>query len=61
LLRSLPTKIDCALLIASEEIDPLRGCRPMMKLSDGRLISTATRRKVIEFPTGGSRVEQNAS
>jgi ABC-type methionine transport system ATPase subunit len=61
LLRSLPAKIGCALLIASEEIAPLRGCRPMMKLSDGRLISTATRRKVIEFPTGGSRAEQNAS
>jgi lipoprotein-releasing system ATP-binding protein len=61
LLRSLPTKIGCALLVASEEIAPLRGCRPMMKLSDGRLISTATRRKVIEFPNGGNRAEQNAS
>jgi ABC-type ATPase involved in cell division len=50
LLRSLPKKIGCSLLIASEEIEPLRGCRPMMSLSDGRLTSTTNRRKVIEFP-----------
>jgi ABC-type branched-subunit amino acid transport system ATPase component len=50
LLRSLPKKIGCALLIASEEIAPLRGCKPMMNLSDGRLTSPTNRRRVIEFP-----------
>jgi len=53
LLRSLPEKIGCSLLIASEEVTPLRGCRPMMSLSDGHLTSTGTRLKVIDFPTGG--------
>lgn len=50
LLRSLPERVGCALLIASEEPAALRGCRPMMSLSDGRLSSTASRRKVIDFP-----------
>lgn len=54
LLRSLPKKIGCSLLIASEEVAPLRGCKPMMSLSDGRLLSTTKRRKVIAFPGGGS-------
>ncbi|MGE5700780.1 MAG: ATP-binding cassette domain-containing protein [Arthrospira platensis] len=53
LLRSLPEKIGCSLLIASEEVTPLRGCRPVMSLSDGQLTSTASRLKVIDFPTGG--------
>lgn len=50
LLRSLPEKIGCALLIASEEVSALRGCKPMMSLSGGQLSSTASRRKVIDFP-----------
>jgi ABC-type methionine transport system ATPase subunit len=50
LLRSLPEKVGCALLIASEEVSALRGCKPMMSLSDGRLSSTTSRRKVINFP-----------
>jgi ABC-type branched-subunit amino acid transport system ATPase component len=53
LLRSLPERIGCSLLIASEEVTPLRGCRPIMSLSDGHLTSTAARLKVIEFPTDG--------
>jgi ABC-type multidrug transport system ATPase subunit len=61
LLRSLPKKTGCALLIASEEITPLRGCKPMMSLSGGRLTSTATRRKVIDFPTGGGPSAKQAS
>jgi lipoprotein-releasing system ATP-binding protein len=61
LLRSLPKKIGCALLIASEEVTPLAGCKPMMSLSDGRLTSTASRRKVIDFPTGGSLSGKTAS
>lgn len=52
LLHSLPERIGCSLLIASEEVTPLRGSRPMMTLSGGHLTSTATRRKVIDFPTG---------
>jgi ABC-type methionine transport system ATPase subunit len=60
LLRSLPEKVGCALLIASEEVSALRGCKPMMSLSDGRLSSTTSRRKVIDFP-GGDAHEQNAS
>lgn len=55
LLHSLPERIGCSLLVASEEVTPLRGCRPMMTLSGGQLISTATRRKVIDFPAGVSR------
>lgn len=50
LLRSLPKKVGCALLIASEEVSALRGCKPMMSLSGGQLSSTASRRKVIDFP-----------
>lgn len=50
LLRSLPEKVGCALLIASEEVSALRGCKPMMSLSGGQLSSTASRRKVIDFP-----------
>jgi ABC-type methionine transport system ATPase subunit len=60
LLRSLSEEIGCALLIASEEVSALRGCRPMMSLADGRLSSTASRRKVIDFPGSGIH-EQNAS
>jgi ABC-type methionine transport system ATPase subunit len=59
LLRLLPEKVGCALLIASEEVSALRGCKPMMSLSDGRLSSTASRRKVINFP-GSDTYEQNA-
>ncbi|HTC60147.1 MAG TPA: ATP-binding cassette domain-containing protein [Solirubrobacteraceae bacterium] len=55
LLHSLPKKIGCALLIASEEVSALRGCKPMMSLSGGKLSSTTSRRKVIEFPGGGSQ------
>jgi ABC-type cobalamin/Fe3+-siderophores transport system ATPase subunit len=54
LLRSLPKEIGCALLIASEEVSALRGCKPMMGLSGGQLSSTASRRKVIDFPTPSS-------
>jgi putative ABC transport system ATP-binding protein len=50
LLLSLPEKVGCALLIASEEVSALRGCKPMMSLSGGRLSSTTSRRKVIDFP-----------
>jgi len=53
LLRSLPEKIGCALLIASEEATPLRGCKPMMSLAYGQLSSTMSRRKVIDFPSPG--------
>jgi ABC-type methionine transport system ATPase subunit len=55
LLRSLPAKVGCALLIASEEPTALRGCKPMMSLSDGRMTSTASRRKVIDFPGGNTQ------
>ncbi len=55
LLHSLPKKIGCALLIASEEVSALRGCKPMMSLAGGQLSSTTSRRKVIEFPGGGSQ------
>lgn len=51
LLRSLPEQVGCALLIASEEVSALRGCKPMMSLGGGQLSSTASRRKVIDFPT----------
>jgi ABC-type branched-subunit amino acid transport system ATPase component len=61
LLRSLPKKIGCALLIASEEVTPLAGCKPMMNLANGHLTSTASRRKVIDFPTGGSSSGKKAS
>jgi ABC-type methionine transport system ATPase subunit len=61
LLRSLPKKIGCALLIASEEVTPLAGCKPMMTLSNGRLTSTASRRKVIDFPASGTPPGKTAS
>lgn len=61
LLRSLPEKVGCAMLIASEEVSALRGCKPMMSLSDGRLTSTASRRKVIDFPTSLSGGGQDVS
>jgi ABC-type ATPase involved in cell division len=58
LLHSLPERLGCALLIASEGASPLRGCKPMMSLGGGQLSSTTSRRKVIDFPSssaGGSR------
>ena len=64
LLRSLPEKVGCALLIASEEPSALRGCKPMMSLSGGRLSSTTSRRKVIDFPgspSSGGAYGQDAS
>jgi ABC-type ATPase involved in cell division len=63
LLRSLPEKVGCALLIASEEVSALRGCKPMMSLSGGRLSSTTSRRKVIDFPgpSSGEVSGQDAS
>jgi ABC-type methionine transport system ATPase subunit len=60
LLHSLPEKVGCALLIVSEEVTALRGCKPMMSLSNGQLTLPASRRKVIEFPGGGTH-GQNAS
>lgn len=51
LLRSLPERVGCALLIASEDVSPLRGCKPMMSLGGGQLSSTTSRRKVIDFPS----------
>lgn len=58
LLHSLPERLGCAVLIASEEVTPLRGCKPMMSLGNGQLSSTTSRQKVIEFPrspAGGNR------
>jgi ABC-type lipoprotein export system ATPase subunit len=60
LLRSLPRQIGCALLIASEDVTALRGCKPMMSLSNGRMTTTASRHKVIDFPGVGAQ-EQNVS
>lgn len=54
LLRSLPERVGCAVLIASEEFTPLRGCKPMMNLGGGQLWSTTSRRKVIDFPSGSA-------
>jgi ABC-type lipoprotein export system ATPase subunit len=63
LLRSLSEQVGCALLIASEEVTALRGCKPMMSLSGGRLSSTTARQKVIDFPASSSAGahEQDAS
>jgi ABC-type ATPase involved in cell division len=63
LLRALPDTVGCALLIASEEVAALRGCKPMMSLSGGRLSSTTSRRKVIDFPgsPSGGALGQDAS
>jgi ABC-type methionine transport system ATPase subunit len=54
LLRSLPERVGCALLIASEEVSALRGCKPMMNLAGGQMSSTTSRRKVIDFPSSSS-------
>jgi ABC-type ATPase involved in cell division len=64
LLRSLPERAGCALLIASEDVSVLRGCKPMMSLAGGHVNSTASRRKVIDFPgasSGGGTHRQDAS
>ena len=64
LLDALPERVGCALLIASEEVSALRGCKPMMSLSGGRLSSTTSRRKVIDFPgspSGGGAHRRDAS
>ena len=50
LIHSLPKKLDLSLLIASEEVAALRGAGRIMSLDNGRLHSTDSRRKVINFP-----------
>jgi ABC-type lipoprotein export system ATPase subunit len=55
LLRSLPRRVGCALLIASEDVTALRGCKPMMSLSNGRITTTASQRNVIDFPAVSAR------
>jgi len=50
LLHSMPDRVGCALLVASEDVSALRGLRPVMNLAGGRLHSTSSRRKVIDFP-----------
>ncbi|HXC23257.1 MAG TPA: ATP-binding cassette domain-containing protein [Solirubrobacteraceae bacterium] len=60
LLHSIPGKAGCALLLVSDDVSALRGCKPMMSLSGGRLSSTTSRRKVIDFP-GGDMRERDAS
>jgi len=65
LLHHLPDRVGCALLIASEEVSALRGCKPVMSMAGGRLHCTSSRRKVIEFPGarsgGGGYSGQGAS
>jgi ABC-type methionine transport system ATPase subunit len=50
LVHSLPRRLGLSLLIASEEISALRGAGRVMNLDGGRLYSTDSRRKVIDFP-----------
>jgi predicted ABC-type transport system involved in lysophospholipase L1 biosynthesis ATPase subunit len=49
LLHALPRQLDLALLIVSEEVAAVRGASRMMNL-DGKLYSTDSRRKVVNFP-----------
>jgi ABC-type ATPase involved in cell division len=58
LLHSMPDRVGCALLVASEEVSALRGCRPVMSLANGRLHSPSSRRKVIDFPAQRTDGEQ---
>lgn len=50
LLHALPQQLGFALLVASEEVSALRGVKRVMSLDNGKLHSTESRRKVIDFP-----------
>ncbi len=50
LLRSLGGRSDVALLIASDELEPLHGARRMFSLSDGELRSMDSEGVVLPFP-----------
>lgn len=50
LLHSLPKRHGLALLIASEELTALRGCKRVLNLANGGLHSSDERRKVLSFP-----------
>ena len=59
LLRSLAREQGIAVAIASEDMTALTGVHRFLVLSDGRLRSTDSRRRVIPFP--GARAERRAS
>jgi lipoprotein-releasing system ATP-binding protein len=61
LLHDLADRIGCALLIASEEPAALHGLKPMMSLSGGKLDSTTSKRKVVDFPVAGRHGGREAS
>jgi len=50
LLRSLAKESKMALVIASEDTTPLAGVQRAMRISDGRVITTDSRRRVVPFP-----------
>ncbi len=60
LLHSLAGSSRIAVIIASQDMTALAGVERFLSLSDGRLRSTDSRRRVIEFPGGGRR-QQRAS
>lgn len=49
LLHTLPKRIGCSLIIASEEVTALRGAGRVMNLDNGHLYSADRRRKVISL------------
>jgi predicted ABC-type transport system involved in lysophospholipase L1 biosynthesis ATPase subunit len=55
LLRALAKESKMALVIASEDTTPLAGVQRAMTISDGRVRSTDSRRRVVSFPERRSR------
>jgi predicted ABC-type transport system involved in lysophospholipase L1 biosynthesis ATPase subunit len=55
LLRALAKEAGMALVIASEDATPLAGVQRAMRISDGRVRSTDSRRRVVAFPERRSR------
>ena len=55
LLRSLAKESRMALVIASEDMTPLLGVDRAMRISDGRVRSTDSRKRVVAFPERRSR------
>ncbi len=61
LLRQVAKESKLALVIASEDVTPLRGVDRAMSLSDGQLHTTDSRKRVVPFPERRSRGSAQAS
>jgi ABC-type methionine transport system ATPase subunit len=61
LLREVARELKLALVIASEDVTPLRGVDRAMSLSDGQLHTTDSRKRVVPFPERRGRGSARAS